>query len=1245
MEVIVEVPTDPAITGPNSSSPRASADASLLEAIASHEKAIQEETSQPVNPESSTSLALALAAAQFSASSAALESNARSKTTGSLGNAKKMERKAQRAKLKKQLREAFTKEEIQDGEALEDERKARHEKLAAAKKFMMENACTTGDGTPKPLVGTSPKDLGEYGVGVQLYFEFLNDMGWLWLFLFLFTLPMLYYTLGGTVLDDFPETENQNFFYKGMALFTPANLGTCGRGAEDCLSQRQLQLRKVFPGSDQLVSDVTPALGILDFVQMLIALAFIIWFRIYKIPAVVRIQDEANVTASDFAIRVGGLPRKLKKDHEHYEALLRYHFEKVLSNCGQAPAQDPEKPNVAEVALIREYDGCISTFLQQGNLLEEMYEATLGARMAKNSGKEEKQKKLEKKREKLKKKYYKLDDTIREQADLNDQEREVCGAFVMFQTEQMKDLVLSKYKPFTMSWSSRLLQPKSLRFRDRRLHVAETCEPEELYWENMDYSWLLHKCRKFCTLTVSFLIVVFCIFVLTYFRSSGAGVNTSSREFDVWIFEEAGQARSLEPSGRAPCMELCQLDVFFDDRCQDGGSPMSFMRTISDTSVFWNVSQETSLHLLQDSSVSCENGDPLYQSPSCTGNNRAMLAYRFQESKKVKCVRVALKDGEGNGRPKPMRIYGCPSSTIVANSSGFFDANGDDWDRDTYCLRFDDAILEGYESPQPVKLRSDCLFPITYEAAKRARDHGESHENSPRLSCYCVQQANSEPRFRIPGYLDSPEAELCKEWAWHQGTQMGIRAAGVLAVMVINNVLLLIFAYFDSLGRYQTATDLASSQVFNLFFATLVNTAIVYNLIGMNVYTSSSTVLGSIRFGQGPFDDLTPLWFVTIGNMLVITIICQIACSVALPVLWVWTVDPLLRWLFTKDVHSQELLNEYHVFPEWTLSLRVAETLVVVFCVFMYSSAYPGLYLCGVIYNFLAYWADKYTLLRGSRRPPGYTKSAIESAVIMMPFAILLHSGFALWLFGNQELMPSAWGGLKGFVETIVNMALSYSEIMGVVAQGGFDVRGDNYGYYLEARLMDSARTAAEPLLWLIFLQGLYYAWVILHSIFRPCFGNSVADAMDWTLKALKITRDSEAEKTTLAEAKVMDGMGLLSYRMDMNPNYEEATMALNFKPEDMSGENSGRQVYTKQHTGLSFHRLEEQFERNAAEKLHEAENYLASALDRLRMTPRKSKEEKTTKNEQTEDVVTNQDAESSATNEDHGVTGASVVL
>lgn len=53
--------------------------------------------------------------------------------------------------------------------------------------------------------------------------------------------------------------------------------------------------------------------------------------------------------------------------------------------------------------------------------------------------------------------------------------------------------------------------------------------------------------------------------------------------------------------------------------------------------------------------------------------------------------------------------------------------------------------------------------------------------------------------------------------------------------------------------------------------------------------------------------------FITIGNMLVITIVCQVsestlvdsfqlkaACSVVLPVMWIWTVDPLLRWFFCR---------------------------------------------------------------------------------------------------------------------------------------------------------------------------------------------------------------------------------------------------------------------------------------------------------------------------------------------------------
>lgn len=79
-----------------------------------------------------------------------------------------------------------------------------------------------------------------------------------------------------------------------------------------------------------------------------------------------------------------------------------------------------------------------------------------------------------------------------------------------------------------------------------------------------------------------------------------------------------------------------------------------------------------------------------------------------------------------------------------------------------------------------------------------------------------------------------------------------------------------------------------------------------------------------------------------------------------------------------------------------------------------------------------------------------------------------------------------------------------------------------------------------------------------------------------------------------------------------MNPNYEEATMALNFNPEDMGASPPSERQVVKATTGMSLHKLEEQFERNAAVKLHEAENYVASALDRFRVFGKSSGSSKT---------------------------------
>ncbi|OLP80347.1 hypothetical protein AK812_SmicGene39255 [Symbiodinium microadriaticum] len=286
--------------------------------------------------------------------------------------------------------------------------------------------------------------------------------------------------------------------------------------------------------------------------------------------------------------------------------------------------------------------------------------------------------------------------------------------------------------------------------------------------------------------------------------------------------------------------------------------------------------------------------------------------------------------------------------------------------------------------------------------------------------------------------------------------------------------------------------------------------------------------------------------------MLVITIICQIACSVALPVLWVLTVDPLIRWFFCKDTHSQELLNEYHVLPEWTLSLRVAETLVVVFCVLMYSSGFPVLYIFGAIYCACAFWADKYALLRGSRKPPGYTKSAIESAVIMCPFAVLFHLLFTIWLFGNQDSS-------------------------------------------LTLELRSVARSTPIKASYHTRNTRIYYATVILRALFAPCIGNRLNQLGEAGLKGLGIIRDAEQETVTLTDARERgDIKNLLSYRMSENPNYEEAVLALKFDPD--AGDKEAKDA-RKSQKGVSFTSMEEGLERAMEKQVHAAENLFSSAI------------------------------------------------
>eukprot|EP00931_Biecheleriopsis_adriatica_P004700 TRINITY_DN106330_c1_g1_i1.p1 TRINITY_DN106330_c1_g1~~TRINITY_DN106330_c1_g1_i1.p1 ORF type:complete len:1176 (-),score=181.63 TRINITY_DN106330_c1_g1_i1:93-3620(-) len=1094
----------------------------------------------------------------------------------------------------KRRRELFNKF-FQPGSNPEEEKhpedgQDKKEKLKQANQHMIQKGCShmKDDGTWqfKPL-STSLKELGEYGVGVQLYFEWLWYLGLVFAFLFLFSIPQMYFFASGTLIEDFPETSQYSWWIKLLSVITPANLGHCPRG--QCTTDASMAQRELSPDSTTRVRDITTLLGVLDLFSCLIFLFFVLWFAWYHVPKIVRIQDEQHTTGADFGVEVSCLPRRLEtQDHHHYRQLLKDHFIAVLKLCG-VPA-DEANDAVHEVTLIREYDGCILKFQEQGNEIEMMNEAITRWRKAKLSQPEDEKKMKAAKKMLLKHRQniIKHELSLKHQASMSDLDRDVCGAFIMFQKEDYKQTILQKYAPSAESWIARKVQPHNLRFQNTPLHVVQACEPNDLCWENLDYTYAWHLARKFGTMSLCLLVLLCCVFLLTYLRRDREAVDTRTSPHDLWFF--SATSHFTDPDDVKPCLSLCELRLSLDAECADAvrARPListDLWRSSDIESISWVSDNRqsgieehdwtTGAHVTMDGVEQCQIP---WQSKSCSSQPRAggppsagelaerSIGIEFMEPTALKCLNVQpyLQGGY-------LAISGCDSLNFNETVEGPVDQYGDKWSVETHCVRYQSVPLGDFKSDLRIRQDAGCLDKVeikTVEFALKQVGGGDltnkMWQDDPRVRCFCWQQIDEDPMLRIPkglpGARDNRQQELCAHIAAEKNGADLMRYAGILIVVALNQVMLAVFAYMDALGKYRTNSDLANSQMVNLFGAELLNTAVVYFIIGLNLHNQvEGTILSALKFGEGAFDDVSPEWFLSVGNNLVIVIGCQAACTFAFPPLWVNFVDTPLRWLFSMSHESQEMLNEVHELPEWTKSLRVAENLVIVFCVMAYSGSFPILYVLGVVYCFFSYWADKYALLRGSRQPPQYTAQLITRAAFFMPFSVLFHLAFGLWAFGNQRLFPSDWGGLLGFMQFFFNLSTEeYNKYVDIFGSSGTDVQDEWYGYFAQARALDMGRDANLPLLLLFIAMVIYYAVIFISWLLRglPVVSDAefaVGSRFNRLLRKIGLNKTARDESETLTAAKKRladaGSTRLMSYSLNANPKYEEVVEALAFDP------------------------------------------------------------------------------------------------
>eukprot|EP00441_Pelagodinium_beii_P035827 CAMPEP_0197652752 /NCGR_PEP_ID=MMETSP1338-20131121/34638_1 /TAXON_ID=43686 ORGANISM="Pelagodinium beii, Strain RCC1491" /NCGR_SAMPLE_ID=MMETSP1338 /ASSEMBLY_ACC=CAM_ASM_000754 /LENGTH=1081 /DNA_ID=CAMNT_0043227693 /DNA_START=48 /DNA_END=3293 /DNA_ORIENTATION=- len=962
------------------------------------------------------------------------------------------------------------------------EAKSRDELKKLAKRHMDKTACTvyneeTDSYSYRSCCKTGVDKLGMYGVGICLYFQFIRQMGIIFLLCAVITGGNLYLNMKGGMVDD------SSAFYAFLGSTTVANLGACESG--QCNSDEELRSRcawKVAEGEPcpAPLTDFSQWIGLADGVGILFIMAWGLWFQKFWIPRTVRANDAANLAPSDFAIDIPVLPRKLAEDHTAYEEKLRQHFLDVLKSL-KSPIDDPDA--IKEVSAIREYDGAISKFMEKGECLQQQHGNLI--KLVELEGKEDpkSKKQHEKHTKSAKTKFGKMkaiDKALAHQASLSDEDRDVVRAFVTFAREEYKEAIMDEYR-FSRFFLFRCCQDTKLRFCGSPIKVQQACEPTDLFWENLDYAWWAREIRKGIVILLSISILVVCSLFLVYFQSMKSSASGSNDQIS-WV---------VKSNSTDHCLGLCDVDFFGDKACKADGDTSNdwpMVKTFDAVGDYQNRTWSSG-----SSCTSSWTSPACGVQPSCDNEaSRDWIGFEFQEPQQAQCFQLKLQAAHLVGS---VQLFGCksPPPALAERSC---------WKVEDHCEPMEVSDLNTpttisgavfMSDNQPVVQDTSCSMTVSEEVAMERFDSLISGEraSNPILSCFCQQQLMEVgPQLMLPPY-DTDVKRVCEEWSIEQNLAIGQLLGATAAVLVLNQVLLMVYQALSKWERHETESEVAQSQFWKLFLAQFLNTGVLVLLVNASFKELPAILLPLrtvLNVGTGQYDDFSVSWFVSVGSGLCLTIFMQVFSTTVPPLVMAFFVKPCMACFLARGEVVESRMNRIYQLPEWNLALRMAQTLTVVFVICTYSSGMPGLYIVGFTYSIVAFWMDKWCLLAGSAKPPAYNETIIKNTMNFLPVAAFLHTIIAGWTLGNQDLLPSAWSQLAPLAEMAFGFTIAdYEETITAYRNGSDDTKAQLQYEYFGARLLDFGRESCWLLLLIFLVFCVYYIVYWTVSLFlRP---------------------------------------------------------------------------------------------------------------------------------------------------------------
>ncbi|KAF1331981.1 Methyltransferase, partial [Globisporangium splendens] len=290
------------------------------------------------------------------------------------------------------------------------------------------------------------------------------------------------------------------------------------------------------------------------------------------------------------------------------------------------------------------------------------------------------------------------------------------------------------------------------------------------------------------------------------------------------------------------------------------------------------------------------------------------------------------------------------------------------------------------------------------------------------VECFCKNvlaadsfRAMTQEAFFNP--VTNRDEFYCKTWATSFIKTQLLSMLSVVMAVLVNVLLARILNVLVAMEKHHTESSQVVSRITKVFLAQFCNTALLMVVINANLnyfVDDQSIALSSFAILNGKYSDFTPAWYNDVGVALMLTMIIKafsphvyvVVHYVAMEAKRFYDRGFSFNYSITRQ-DTQRDLDALYRGPKFDLAARYAQTLTSIFITYLFSAGMPLLHLAGFFAMLMTYWADKFTFLRIARSPPLYDRQVATAAGSLLPYAVLLHSVVAMWMFSNAMIFQS----------------------------------------------------------------------------------------------------------------------------------------------------------------------------------------------------------------------------------------------